>query len=76
MIWIESVEYAIRRLTLRNGNSVFTRQELIDSELPRIIKEVSSTGKSPKQTLSRNLQELRKQGVIKFETLGTYRLIR
>lgn len=76
MIWIEGVEYAIQRLTLRTGSRVFTRQQLIDSELKRIVSEVSSAGKTPKQTISRVLQELRKQGIIKSESRGTYRLIR
>ena len=75
MIWVESVEYAIRRLTSRTGNSVFTRQELIDSELERIVSEVGSTGETPQQTLSRVLQELRTQGIIDFESPGVYRLV-
>jgi hypothetical protein len=75
MIWVESVEYAIRRLTSRTGNRVFTRQQLIDSELERIVSEVGSTGETPEQTLSRVLQELRVLGKIEFESPGIYKLI-
>jgi hypothetical protein len=75
MIWQESVAEAIRRLVARTGNPVFTRHQLIDSELPQIVKEVGSAGKTPEQTLSRILQEFRDQGTIGFEGDGVYRLL-
>ena len=73
MTWQESVVGAIQRLTSRTGNKVFTRQELIDSEIGQIVAETGSAGETPDQTLSRVLQELRNQGVIEFESPGTYR---
>ncbi len=59
MNWQESVATAVRRLAKQNGSNVFTRQQLIDSELAEIIQEVGSAGETPEQTLSRVLQELR-----------------
>lgn len=76
MTWQESVANAkaIRRLTSRSGNKVFTRQELIDSEMAQIAAETGSGGETPEQTLSRVLQELRDQGIIEFQAAGVYRL--
>lgn len=76
MGWKESVEKAVKRLIKKTGNRVFSRQQLIESELDRIVGEVGSKGKTPHQTLSRVLQELRDEGVIKFESAGTYRALR
>jgi putative restriction endonuclease len=54
---------------------VFTRQELIDAELDRIISETASEGATPHMTLSRELQQLRDAGVLEFvDDRGTYRL--
>jgi putative restriction endonuclease len=75
MTWQESVAKAIRRLTSRTGNKVFTRQELIDSEIGQIVAETGSSGETPEQTLSRVLQELRSQGMLEFESAGVYRLL-
>lgn len=76
MGWKESVEKAIKRLTKRSGSRVFTRQQLIESELDQIIGEVGSDGKTPHQTLSRVLQELRNDKAIKFEQRGVYKFLR
>jgi len=74
MTWQESVASAIQRLTSRTGNKIFTRQELLDSEIGQIVMETGSTGETPEQTLSRILQELRSQGMIDFESPGVYRI--
>lgn len=76
MSWKESVEKAIRRLTKKSGSRVFTRQQLIESELDQIIGEVGSDGETPHQTLSRVLQELRDDKAIKFEQRGVYKFLR
>jgi len=76
MTWQESVARAIQRLTSRTGNKLFTRQALIDSELRQIISEVTATGEAPDQALNRVLQDLRRQGMIEFQSLGVYRLLR
>jgi hypothetical protein len=76
MIWKESVEKAIKRLTKKTGSRVFSRRQLIEFELDQVIGEVGSDGKTPHQTLSRVLQELRNDKAIKFEHRGVYRFLR
>jgi len=75
MTWQESVAEAIKRLTTRRKSHVFTREELISSEMEQIVREVDSAGATPEQTLSRVLQELRNQEFIAFESPGVYRLL-
>ena len=74
--WSEVVEEAVRRHIDRTGDPVFTRQELFDAELERIIGETDSEGATPHKTLDRELQQLRDAGVLEFvDDRGTYRLI-
>ena len=73
--WSEVVEEAVRRHVANTRSSEFTRQDLIDAELPRIVEETESQGLTPERTLSRELQQLRDEGVIDFvDDHGTYRL--
>jgi hypothetical protein len=74
--WRESVENAIRSLTKQTGALDFTRQQLIEKYFQTIVSEVGSSGKTPHQTLSRVLQELRDRGIIEFIRAGEYRLIK
>ena len=75
--WSEVVEEAVRRHVDSTGDPVFTRQDLMDAELNRIVSETGSEGETPHQTLSRELQQLRAAGVLEFvDERGTYRLIR
>jgi hypothetical protein len=76
MTWQDNVVRAIQRLTSQTGSLLFTRQKLIGSEINQIIKEAGSSGETPEQTLSRILQGLRDQGIIKFESSGVYRLLK
>lgn len=74
--WSEAVEDAVRRHVARKGHSLFTRQDLIDDELARIVEETGSQGKTPEMTLSRELQQLRDRGTIEFvDDRGGYRLL-
>ena len=74
--WTEAVEEAVRRHVGRTGRYVFTRQELIEAELPTMIAETGSEGVTPERTLSRELQEMRDRGLLEFvDDRGTYRLI-
>jgi putative restriction endonuclease len=74
--WSEVVEEAVRRHVDATSHPVFTRQELIDAELNRIVSETGSQGETPHRTLSRELQQLRDAGVLEFvDDRGTYRLI-
>jgi hypothetical protein len=76
MTWHESVLNAINRVTTRTGHRVFSRQELIDTELRQIIAETDPGHGTPEQTLTRVLQELRNQGTIELETPDIYRLLK
>lgn len=71
--WSEAVISAVRRRVQRTGSTIFTRQGLIDSEMGAIIAATGSTGATPWQTLSRELQELRDRGLLEFVGTGVYR---
>ena len=73
--WSEAVEDAVRRHVASTGDRTFTRQTLIESELKQIIDETGSVGATPEMTLSRELQQLRDAGVIKFVDRGKYCLV-
>lgn len=73
--WSEAVEIAIHRLVARNGNNDFSRRQLIDEELTRIIDETGSRGATPEMTLSRELQDLRDRGKLEFTAPGQYRIL-
>nr|WP_321508940.1 hypothetical protein [uncultured Hyphomonas sp.] len=66
LIWRDAVINGIQRLTETKNSKIFTRQELIDQQLPLIVQEVGSTGETPSQTLSRILQELRDDDLLDF----------
>lgn len=69
--WREAVWAAVKR---RARDGIVTRAELIEFELDRIVAEVGSKGRTPHQTLSRELQELRDAGVLIFDGEGNYRI--
>jgi putative restriction endonuclease len=74
--WSEVVEEAVRRHVDTTGDPTFTRQELIDAEMDRIVSETGSEGATPQMTLSRELQQLRDGGVLAFvDDRGTSRLV-
>jgi putative restriction endonuclease len=73
--WSEAVEIAVRRLAARHGSAEFTRRDMIENELERIVNETGSRGATPEMTLSRELQELRDRGDIEFLGAGHYRLL-
>lgn len=74
--WSEVVEEAVRRHVADTGDPLFTRQELFDAQLKRIIGETGSAGATPHKTLDRELQQLRDAGVLEFvDDRGTYRLV-
>jgi putative restriction endonuclease len=73
--WSEAVEIAVRRLAARRGSAEFTRQQMIEEELGRIVRETGSRGATPEMTLSRELQEMRDRGEIDFLGSGHYRLL-
>lgn len=71
--WRDSVLDALQRLSGGNFGDV-TRQQLIARELPTIVAETDSTGDTPEQTLSNELQRLRDSECLEFLGDGRYRL--
>ncbi|WP_143737123.1 hypothetical protein [Erythrobacter tepidarius] len=75
LTWTEAVTDAVRRLAAGRPERTFTRKELLESEGLRMCAETGTIGKTPMQTVSRELQQLRDAGVIEFlDNRGTYRL--
>jgi hypothetical protein len=75
MTWHESVTAAIQRVTARKKTRVFTRQDLIETELPQIRAETQPGTGTPEQTLNRILQEMRIKGILEQEAPDIYRLL-
>ena len=75
MTWRDAVEIAVRRHAANARDGVFTRQEFLVAEENRILTDCGGGGETPRQTISRVLQELRRDGVLEFvDNHGTYRL--
>lgn len=72
MTWLESVIQAIQDLTARKDSRMFSRSELINEELENITRRLPAVGKTPEQTLSRVLQQLRDEGYLIFTRRGEY----
>jgi hypothetical protein len=73
MNWREAVWQAVQREAART-RGVITRQKLLKNELANMRAATGSVGKTPDQTLSRELQELREAGLLLFDGKGVYRL--
>jgi DNA-binding transcriptional ArsR family regulator len=73
-LWRDSVLDAIQRLSSHGKPAAVTRAQLIAQELPTIVTETQSAGGTPHQTLSRELQQLRDEGMVEFLGRGRYRL--
>ncbi|ARA72135.1 hypothetical protein BNJ_00313 [Kaumoebavirus] len=56
------------------GYKTFTRKKLIQECIMKITSDTNSIGKTPAQTLSRILQNLRDEGFLLFMGRGTYKL--
>ena len=74
MTWKESTQKAVRDLTLRLNRKTFSRRELIEFELQNLLSRIVSSGDTPEQTLSRELQEMRDEGMLEFLGAGNYLL--
>lgn len=73
-LWRDSVLDAMERLAHGSPLGVVSRQQLIERELTTIVSETQSTGGTPAQTLSFELQQLRDAGLLQFVGGGQYRL--
>lgn len=73
MEWKDAVRLAIGRHCRATKSDIFTRKGLIDSQLKKIIHDTVSKGKTPEQTLSKTLQQLRDADEIEFmDNHGNY----
>lgn len=70
--WRQSVLDGLHRYTLRNHTSKVERRPFLEQELASMSAAVESVGKTPAQTVSRVLQELRDDGALFFSSTGVY----
>lgn len=75
MTWEESAYGSIIELCKAKATNRFSRQQLIDNYLDRICEETGTIGRTPDQTLSRVLQQLRDRGLVAFLEPGQYELL-
>jgi len=72
--WKRAVLDALQKYSEANNTAQISREKFIDSELSSIVANTNSIGKTPSQTLSRVLQELRDEGQLFFSSNGLYLL--
>lgn len=72
-IWTDAVKEAVLRHTVRTGSRLFTRKAFIAAEMRAIEAATRTEGRTPTQTLGRELQQLRDAGLIEFLEPGNYR---
>ena len=70
--WRQSVLDALHRYTISNRTFKVERRPFLDQELASMAAAVGSTGRTPAQTVSRVLQELRDEGALFFSSAGVY----
>lgn len=76
--WSQSLCGKIFRITIETGSQVVRRSDLLSGYLPEMIDETGSVGKTPEQTVSREIQNLRDTGIIAMDpkNKGTYKVIK
>ncbi|HDS01450.1 MAG TPA: hypothetical protein ENO22_00195 [candidate division Zixibacteria bacterium] len=75
MFWKNAVLDALRRYSERHNTNTVIRSKLIREEIGNIVKDTRSKGRTPEQTLSRIMQELRDDGYVHFvDDDGTYEI--
>ena len=62
--WQRAALDGIRRYCSRHQTRLIKRQQLIDEELPTIVKDAAARGDTPWSTLDRVKQELRRAGIL------------
>lgn len=70
--WKSAVISALQRYSNRHGSPQIERGAFLSEELPAMIAETASAGRTPAQTVSRVLQELRDEGRLFFSDSGVY----
>ncbi len=69
------MELSLRRFAERHKTIQIKRAAFITEELPAMVARTASTGRTPAQTVSRVLQELRDEGQLYFSSAGAYTLV-
>lgn len=73
LTWKNAVLLALQQYSERNSTVKVTREKFIKEEIKNIVANTESLGKTPSQTVSRVLQELRNEKVLFFsENSGEY----
>jgi hypothetical protein len=63
-LWQRETLAALNRMAASHGTRMIRRARILQEELPAIVAATRSRGKTPEQTLSRTLQELRTLGLL------------
>lgn len=74
LTWQQAVKAGLVRYAAKNSTAMIERDRFLQQELSRIIADTASAGKTPSQTVSRVLQELRDDGFLFFSNTGLYTL--
>lgn len=72
--WKTAVKESLERYSTRNRTIQIDRGKFLQEEQLHIINATGSTGRTPGQTISRVLQELRDEGILFFSNSGRYYL--
>ena len=72
MNWKEAVKLVLKRHALKHATVQIDRRQFLEEEQIEIVNLTNSTGKTPGQTVSRVLQELRDEGFLFFSSAGKY----
>lgn len=74
LTWLQAVKEGLNRYALDNSTVQIERDAFLRQELTSIVSATASVGKTPAQTVSRVLQELRDEGFLYFSSNGLYTL--
>ena len=75
MKWRDAVLLSLHAFSARHRTRAVERQPFLTEELASIAAATGSVGATPEQTLSRNLQQLRDDGLLEFLGNGSYLLL-
>jgi hypothetical protein len=70
--WKNAVKQALNTYSLRHSSVLIDRAGFLNEQLSVIVISTGSLGKTPSQTVSRVLQELRDEGYLYFSKSGSY----
>jgi hypothetical protein len=70
--WKSAVLSALQRYSRRHASVLIQRHAFLSEELPFMVAETATVGRTPAQTVSRVLQELRDEGKVFFSQAGVY----